>query len=660
MFTEFKEKYISKGLFSFYYGDDFIKNPAPDSVERRERKDRISYEKSYLFGNKLQIVETTDVLKDFPVIETRLKIKNQSEENTEKVKDLKTLDIVLETEKDVPSGFPCDNDYAKVIRYRGYAREEEECCPHNDYLSDEKIHSYAPIQARSCDGVMAYFDVVRKDAGAVLSVGWTGQWQADFLRTSAGVSVRVGMQTCSFYLKSGEEYKYVSASLLFYENGYLNGHNVFRKYMKSVSPAGKNKRIEQLPVFTGTWGGFSEDKHLRLIDIFKQAGSECYWMDSGWFGRLTKEQAEKSVAWYEHVGNWNINKTVHPSEFATIKKKCKERGMGLLLWFEFERAMKNSDEYKKHPEWFIDKKGEDNGQVLLNMGIKEARDYFFALLADLIEKTGINWYRQDFNVDALPYMRNDEAGRDGITELAYINGLYEFLDKILTVYPYMMIDNCAGGGNRMDIEMQRRAVTLWRSDYNCYTDYVKEGIQAASMGSALLFPYHGTGVRVSSRDLYDIRAGYAAAADINTTDEDFVKAWEKYGDYDRDDVTVEFARSLTALLKKVIEEYKTVRHLYSENFAPHSAFNSDSFSWCCYEFYNDEKTESVIHVFRRNNSEQSSADYILCGVNENCDYIVRDMDGESVIISGKSLKTKGLHIEINNKSGSKLFYITKK
>ena len=220
MFTEFKEKYISKGLFSFYYGDDFIKNPAPDSVERRERKDRISYEKSYLFGNKLQIVETTDVLKDFPVIETRLKIKNQSEENTEKIKNLKTLDIVLETEKDVPSGFPCDNDYAKVIRYRGYAREEEECCPHNDYLSDEKIHSYAPIQARSCDGVMAYFDVVRKDAGAVLSVGWTGQWQADFLRTSAGVSVRVGMQTCDFYLKSGEEYSYVSASLLFYENGY--------------------------------------------------------------------------------------------------------------------------------------------------------------------------------------------------------------------------------------------------------------------------------------------------------------------------------------------------------------------------------------------------------------------------------------------------------
>lgn len=148
-------------------------------------------------------------------------------------------------------------------------------------------------------------------------------------------------------------------------------------------------------------------------------------------------------------------------------------------------------------------------------------------------------------------MRNDEAGRDGITELAYINGLYEFLDKILTVYPYMMIDNCAGGGNRMDIEMQRRAVTLWRSDYNCYTDYVKEGIQAASMGSALLFPYHGTGVRVSSRDLYDIRAGYADAADINTTDEDFVKAWEKYGDYAADDVTVEFARSLTALLKKL-------------------------------------------------------------------------------------------------------------
>jgi len=651
-----------QGLFSLHYGKTFIKNPIPDEIKTEELPDRTRYVKSYLFGGALSVVETTDILSRFRTVETKLKIKNVSGKNTERIKALKTLDCVFPTEKNFVSGFPCDNDYAKIVWYKGYARVEEKFCPHDVYLTNGDVHSFAPVQARSCDEVMAYFDIIRKNVGAVLCVGWTGQWQADFFLADGGVGVQLGMQVCDFILKKDEEYDYVSASAYFYDDGFLNGHNGFRKYMKTLTPMGTGSRSKLPPICTGTCGGMAEWKHLELIGMFSGLGTDVYWMDSGWFGHLPLEGAEGSSQWYEHVGNWNINKTAHPSEFGKIKAACEKAGLKPLLWFELERAMEDSDEYKKHPEWFLGRNDADpsNNQYLLNLGIAEARDYFFGIFSDVAEKSGLKWYRPDFNVDALPYMRNNDCdGRRGITELGYINGLYAFLDRILQTYPDMMIDNCAGGGNRMDIEMQKRTMTLWRSDYNCWFDYAKEGIQAATLGSSLLFPYYGGGCRVSSESLYDIRASYAAAIDFNLTDVEFVSLWKDYDKYPKERATIEFVRHIIPFFKKVLEEYKEVRHLYSENFAPHSAYNSDPYSWCAYEFYNDEKSDCVLQVFRRRLSEQNCADYKIVGVDENYDYTVRDMDGNTVEMSGRELK-EGLHVEIPRQSESRIYHIKRK
>lgn len=660
----FKKINLEQGLFSMYYGDDFIKNPLPNEVKKSELSDRTRFVKKYSFDEKLKIVETTDLLKGYPVVESVLTVENGSDKTTKRIKDLKTVDLTFEFEKDTITGWACDRDYLKIIRYSGVETMESEFRPCNDYIKSNDVYSYAPIKGRSCDETMSYFDIVRKDAGIILAIGWTGQWQADFNRETDGlVRTRIGLQTCDFVLLKGETYRYASVSLYFYDNGFINGHNGFRKYMKSISPFGKDERPSRPPIAMGTWGGLSEDKHLRLIDYFSSLKAEVYWMDASWFGHMSKEEAEGGAGWTKQVGNWNVNKNVHPSEFSSIKESCEKNGIKPLLWFEFERALDCSDEYKKHPEWFLDRHDGDAScdQYMLNLAIPEVREYFFRLFADYVEKVGIKWFRMDFNMDALPYYRNNESvGRKGIIELAYINGLYSFLDMILERYPYMMIDNCASGGNRMDIEMQKRSVTLWRSDYNCNPTYLVEGLQAATMGSALLFPYQGCGVRASSESMYDARSSYGSAIDINTMDDNFVNAWKDAEKYDQKDLKVAFAKHLRPYLEKILSEYKQIRGLYSENFAAHSCFDADPYSWCCYEFYNDEKTESVVHVFRRRLSDLRVADYILDGVDERFDYIVQDMDGETYEISGKELKKNGLHVEINIKPESKLYYIVKK
>ena len=40
-------------------------------------------------------------------------------------------------------------------------------------------------------------------------------------------------------------------------------------------------------------------------------------------------------------------------------------------------------------------------------------------------------------------------------------------DDLLTAYPHLLIDNCASGGRRIDLETCSRSLPLWRSDNTC-------------------------------------------------------------------------------------------------------------------------------------------------------------------------------------------------
>ena len=75
-------------------------------------------------------------------------------------------------------------------------------------------------------------------------------------------------------------------------------------------------------------------------------------------------------------------------------------------------------------------------------------------------------YRQDFNIPPADYWnKNDTADRIGMTEIGHVEGLYKFLDTLLSRHPGLIIDNCASGGRRIDIEMMSRSFVMWRSDH---------------------------------------------------------------------------------------------------------------------------------------------------------------------------------------------------
>ena len=114
------------------------------------------------------------------------------------------------------------------------------------------------------------------------------------------------------------------------------------------------------------------------------------------------------------------------------------------------------------------------------------------MLSEMIGTLGISCYRQDFNMAPLAYFRAADAeDRQGITEIKHIMGLYRLWDALREKFPGLLIDNCASGGRRLDVETLRRSIPLWRSDVTCPANFLTSFVQSHTIAfSAWMYCPH--------------------------------------------------------------------------------------------------------------------------------------------------------------------------
>ena len=367
-------------------------------------------------------------------------------------------------------------------------------------------------------------------------------------------------------------------------------------------------------------------------------------MDAGWCGADTLPSANEFEGdWAEHTGDWRISSRIHPAGLADVSEEIRQIGKKFLLWFEPERVRRKSPIVSEHPEYFLTKG--DSKNLLLNLGNPEAWAYCVKTVGDIIEKLNIELYRQDFNFSPLEYWRkNDTEDRRGISEIKHINGLYAFWDALLERFPHLVIDNCASGGRRIDIETLRRSIPMWRSDYQCPANYDAEASQCHALGFNTWMPYSGTGCG-RLYDEYRFRSSYGASLTTNyfyVEDQPYADTPEK----------IEF-------LKKYTAEYLRVRPFFTEDFYPLTEYSDKTDTWCAWQLDRPEKGDGVIQVFRRENSPHSSAELPVFAIDKGARYIFEDVDGGEFEIDGAYLAQNGLCIRIEEKRKAKLYFYRK-
>ena len=320
----------------------------------------------------------------------------------------------------------------------------------------------------SCNGAFPYMRLRFAAWGVNVAIGWSGTWEASFTETEEGIRLLCGQKRCHMTVHPGETMRTPMVLLLAYDGGDDSGRNTWRRFHAAhVMPRTLGKAPkpmccvhligeEGLPEFTGA----TEKTQIAAMETYIRNGlrPDVWWIDAGWY--------PCDFDWFK-VGNWYANPQRFPNGLKPVGEKCKELNLKLLLWFEPERAYKDSQMDKEHPEWLLHwhRDGVEQDYRAVNLGSPECCDYMIEHVDALIKEYGVGIYRQDFNYSIGFFWEEAETeDRIGAMENLHIQGYYRYWDTLLQRNPGLLIDSCAGGGRRNDIETMRRAVTLHYTD----------------------------------------------------------------------------------------------------------------------------------------------------------------------------------------------------
>jgi alpha-galactosidase len=209
---------------------------------------------------------------------------------------------------------------------------------------------------------------------------------------------------------------------------------------------------------------------------------------------------------------------------------------------------------------------------------------------------------------------NDKPDRIGISEIRHIEGLYAYWDSLLVRFPNILIDNCASGGRRIDLETISRSSPLWR------TDYPSEpvGFQCQTYGLNFYLPLHGDGNFVLTP--YDFRSDMSSA---------MVISWD-----------INTREHMVTELQKYIQEFKHLRPFYYGDYYPLTETENlylDN-KWLAYQLNRPGQRDGIIMAFRRKNCPEDSIRIELRGLDKMADYELSDEDsGKKVIKKGEEL-----------------------
>ena len=333
----------------------------------------------------------------------------------------------------------------------------------------------------------SYFNLEWSGQGLIVAVGWPGQWAAELARDDArGLHLRAGQELTHFKLLPGEEVRSPLIVLQFWKGDWIRAQNIWRRWMMAHSmpkPGGKLPPPQLVASSSRQYEEMikaNETNQVMFIDRYLEEGIKLdyWWMDAGWYNH-------HGGGW-PRVGTWEVDTNRFPHGLRAVSDYAHKKGMRILVWFEPERVTADTWLTRNHPEWVLG--GAKGG--LLNLGNDEARAWLTEHVDQLLTEQGIDLYRQDFNMDPLGAWRgNDAPDRQGITEIKHVTGYLAYWDELRRRHPNMLIDSCASGGRRNDLETMRRAVPLWRSDYA----FEAIGHQCMTYGISLWLPYHGTG-----------------------------------------------------------------------------------------------------------------------------------------------------------------------
>ena len=584
---------------------------------------------------------------DYAAFDWVIYFTNTGKENSPKVYDISPAELTFEGENPVIlSNYSDGGPFAPFV-------------PQTIYLNDGDSRTFAPQNGRSTEAAFPYYNFEYGNKGAFVVTSWSGIWQADFNYNNGVTTYSGRQQTFNSYLKSGETARTPLTAVILYDGRDTDrATNLWRNWFMDCNMEKDDNGNLPTPFVAGVTSAVynemskaTDQNQIDAIRTYLEHGIDInvWWMDADWYAKVDPNQTGFPV------GNWVPDTDRFPSKFKAISDYANSEDVKTLLWFEPERISITTKqynntpetEYRVKPEWLIGY-GEAGSQIAygvegnafqLDLGNKEAFDWLCNRVSTIIKEGGISIYREDLNsnyIDETWAAANAaHPDRTGMTENGCVMGHYAYWDVLLALDEVELLDSCASGGHRLDLETMRRAVALHPTDFN-YNDLTSK--QIGSYGLASWFPFTGANTGVANyttqTNKYVLRSAYRQALilqyNVNTMSDRY---------YD--------------VAKNCVDEWKGVSKYFYDDLYQLTKNTMGSNQWYSYEYLSEEEQSGFAMVFRRSGGSADTQNIRLKGLNPADTYEITfaDQSGK-VTATGAELMSSGVSLTLTeNENG---------
>ncbi len=609
--------------FSFRYdgrsSDELLPHwPATRSEERLD-DNRSRVATTWTSPDHLQVHWEAIRYRDFPAVDWMLYFENKAENNSRIIEDVQVADFGTGQAYTHPGNI-------RVHSINGGTPNPAHFFPRvTTMVPGDKPIILSSGLGRSSQQNVPFWKVESENCSVVLGLAWSGTWRAEvsLLEESNRVMLRAGMQATRFLLHAGERVRSPRLLALYWPGDTDQANAAFRQLVYQHYCARRNDQTP-LPLsfcntcFTRGGGWLNEttaDNQISLISAYAKLGLDALLTDAGWF----------EGGWPAGAGNWTPRKDHYPDGMGPVAQAAKDHNMVYGLWFEPERVMRGTQFHQEHPDWCLSSGDEQNPTFLANFGLPEVQNHFFQIVAGFMKLPGFRIYRQDFNMDPLVYWQhNDPPDRQGISEMRYVEGLYAYWDRIRSTWPDALMEECASGGNRIDLG------TVMRMHMHQKTDYWfdNEVDQTSLWGISQFLPNNTIVAHLRELDDYSFHSTMASSLCLG---------------WIADDAQFDQQRG-----KELLDRYRQVRHLLigawypllpcPRDYAPPAAadvtypwlwspedrarYLQPRREWCGSQYHRGDLDEGMLLVFRRRESPYRSVSVQLRGLDPNGTYLV--------------------------------------
>lgn len=425
------------------------------------------------------------IMRDLPVVARSVRVTNNGG-------DAVTIERLESLNLDLP-----DRDYDMTELTGAWARER---AVHRQKLhhGTQSIESLRGASGHFANPVAAFARPgATEAAGEVIGVGfvYSGSYTIGAQVDSYDVTrLQVGFDDLTFrwHLDAGETFQSPEAVLTYGCDGYDGMSQTFHRLVLRHLVRGPWRDRER-PILINNWEAtyfdFNEEKLVSIAAKARDAGVELFVLDDGWFGERNDDTAG--------LGDWAPNKTRLPEGLGRLSRRINDLGMKFGLWFEPEMVNKDSDLYRAHPDWIIHTPGrhESHGrnQYVLNFADPKVVDAIYDQMYELLSSANISYIKWDMNrniTEAYDITRGTE--HQGEVFHRYILGVYALHERLLRVFPDLIIEGCASGGGRFDLGMLHYVQQIWASDDSDAAERIR-----IQYGTSMFYPLAAIGAHVS-------------------------------------------------------------------------------------------------------------------------------------------------------------------